>query len=89
MNPSITFAVVAAAFALNTSAAVAQPLSTADAPTDRGTPMTEHVAPKQGPRPHSHFEEKTHTVAVPPVPSAEKPNPWRDYSRHFHPRDGK
>ena len=38
---------------------------------------------------HSHFQEKT---GAPQLQAAadrtpDRPNPWKDYSRHFHPRD--
>ena len=39
--------------------------------------------------PHSHAQEKTGAPQPQPAATltASGPNPWRDYSRHFHPRD--
>ena len=40
-------------------------------------------------KPHSHVQEKTGVPQTQPVIDriAGRPNPWTDYSRHFHPRD--
>lgn len=40
-------------------------------------------------RPHSHVEEKTGVVQRMPEAVPDRPNPARDFSKHFHPRDGK
>ena len=40
-------------------------------------------------RPHSHVEEKTGFVQRTPEAMPDKPNLARDFSKHFHPRDGK
>ena len=39
--------------------------------------------------PHSHAEEKTGFPQRAPQAQPNKPNPARDFSKHFHPRDGK
>ena len=38
---------------------------------------------------HSHFQEKTGTPQLQAAVdrTSDRPNPWTDYSRHFHPRD--
>jgi hypothetical protein len=38
---------------------------------------------------HSHVQEKVGVPQKLPVAQAEKPKPEKDFSRHYHPRDGK
>ena len=40
-------------------------------------------------RPHSHLEEKTGVPQKAPEPRLDKPNPAKDMSKHYHPRDMK
>lgn len=40
-------------------------------------------------RPHSHLEEKTGVPQKAPEPQLDKPNPAKDMSKHYHPRDMK
>lgn len=40
-------------------------------------------------KPHSHVELKTGVPQNEPEAKADKPNPAKDNSKHFHPRDGK
>lgn len=52
-------------------------------------PQTDKTTAKKPARPHSRFEEKTGAPVTAVQRSPEKADPWRDTSRHFHPRDGK
>ncbi|CAG0991154.1 hypothetical protein GEOBC_02381 [Geobacteraceae bacterium] len=40
-------------------------------------------------KPHSHVEEKTGIPQKAPESTANRPNPAKDMSKHYHPRDGK
>lgn len=40
-------------------------------------------------KPHSHVQEKTGAPQNMMEPRPDKPNPTKDKSRHFHPRDAK
>lgn len=40
-------------------------------------------------KPHSHMEQKTGVPGKPVNPEKGKVDPWKDQSKHFHPRDGK
>ncbi len=82
------FAVIAA-FSLNASAVSDTPAgaktasgSTTDVKVERAVHRT-----KMGP--HSHAEVKTGFPQRTPEAMPDKPNPARDMSKHFHPRDGK
>jgi hypothetical protein len=75
-------AILAGAFALGT----VLPAAGEDKPA---VAQTEKSTPKRAFRPHSHAEEKT-GVPQPQLaaaPDTNRPNPWTDYSRHFHSRD--
>ena len=50
---------------------------------------TDNAAHPMKMRPHSHVEEKTGVVQRAPEAVPDRPNPARDFSKHFHPRDGK
>lgn len=76
------FAVIAAA-AFNASAATDTPADTkAKAEAEKG-------APQEKMRSHSHVEEKTGFPQKTPEAKPDKPSPARDWTKHFHPRDGK
>lgn len=47
------------------------------------------VQAEQKARPHSHLEEKTGVPQKAPEPQVDKPNPAKDMSKHYHPRDMK
>ena len=75
-------AILAGAFVLGT----VLPAAGEDKPA---VTQTVKSAPTRAIRPHSHAEDKT---GVPqPQLAADRntgrPNPWTDYSRHFHSRD--
>lgn len=40
-------------------------------------------------KPHSHVEEKTGVPQKAPESGPDRPNPAKDMSKHYHPRDGK
>ncbi len=86
-----------AAISLNASAATDAPADaknaadTAAAENAAGTAAVkaENAAHQMKMRPHSHVEEKTGFVQRAPEAAPDRPNPARDFSKHFHPRDGK
>lgn len=64
--------------------------ATTNSTTDTGTQAADIAKPQ---KPEASREQKMGAVAK-ADPSAQgkpapKKNPWTDYSRHFHPRDGK
>lgn len=90
MKPLSTLALgvlaLAMAFSFN---AVAAPNT-----ADDSSPGMQQPQAKKNLRPHSHMEEKIGVVAkaaptVDDKPAVAKPDPWKDRSKHFHPRDGK
>ena len=74
-------AILSGAFALGT----VLPAAGEDKPA---VTQTEKSAPQRV-RLHSHVEEKTGVPQLQPAAdrNTARPNPWTDYSRHFHPRD--
>ena len=64
----------------------------AAADTDKATQAKAPVADTPAVRklkPHSHVEVKTGVPQNVPEAKAHKPDPAKDKSKHFHPRDGK
>ena len=49
----------------------------------------EAQADKAAAKPHSHVQEKTGIPQSMPDTKADKPNPAKDMTKHYHPRDGK
>ncbi len=82
------FAIVAA-ISLNANAAADNQAGAKTAPDTPAAAKTENAAHQMKMRPHSHAEEKTGFVQKAPQAVPDKPNPARDWSKHFHPRDGK
>ncbi len=81
------FAIIAA-LSLNAGAASDTPVGakTASGPsTDAKVEKAAHPTM----RPHSHAEVKTGFPQRTPVTMQDEPNPAKDMSKHFHPRDGK
>ena len=86
-----------AAISLNASAATDAPAdakNAADTAAAKNAANTaavkaQNAAHQMKMRPHSHVEEKTGIVQRAPEAVPDRPNPARDFSRHFHPRDGK
>lgn len=59
---------------------------------DKATAVKAPASEMQGEkkmRPHSHVEAKTAVPQNTPGAKSDKPNPAKDKSRHYHPRDGK
>ena len=80
----------AAAGGKNTSDASADAFAGARSASDTSAgAKAENVTHPMKMRPHSHVEEKTGFVQRTPEAMPDKPNPARDFSKHFHPRDGK
>lgn len=85
---SLVGLVLATAFLLNACA-------TSDAPAVTQTDASRTAGQsKKTLKPHSHLEEKLGQMPKSEVtkqdePTANKPNPATDKSKHFHPRDGK
>lgn len=81
------FAVIAA-LSLNASAAADAPAGAKTA-LNAGADAQPEKAAHPTMRPHSHAEEKTGFPQKAPEAMPDKPNPAKDMSKHFHPRDGK
>lgn len=78
--------------AISISTAGAQAASDTDktavaTPSVNDTKMGQSPATKM--KPHSHVEEKTGVPQKAPELGTAKPNPAKDMSKHYHPRDGK
>ena len=90
MKLRLFLAISALAVTVVTAAPAVTAASTTNATTDTGTPAAD--IPKQQ-KPESPMEQKMGAVAKADPSTQGKPapkkNPWTDYSRHFHPRDGK
>ena len=82
------FAVIAA-LSLNASAAsdTAAGAKTASGPSADAKAEKAFHQTKMGP--HSHAEVRTGFPQKAPAAMPDKPNPAKDMSKHFHPRDGK
>lgn len=52
-------------------------------------PQTTSQADKAAAKPHSHVQEKTGIPQSPPAKKADKPDPAKDMTKHYHPRDNK
>ncbi len=66
----------------------AQAASDTDKAAEAKTPVVGTPAVKKM-KPHSHVEVKTGVPQNEPEAKADKPDPAKDKSKHFHPRDGK
>lgn len=66
----------------------AQAASDTDKAVEAKSPVAGVQADKKM-KPHSHVEVKTGVPQNEPEAKADKPNPAKDNSKHFHPRDGK
>ncbi len=66
----------------------AQAASDADKTAEAKAPVAGTSAVKKM-KPHSHVEVKTGVPQNEPEAKADKPDPAKDKSKHFHPRDGK
>lgn len=82
------FAVIAAV-SLNAGAASETPTGAKTAPGTPADVKAEKAVHQTKMGPHSHAEVKTGFPQRAPVSMPDKPNPARDMSKHFHPRDGK
>ncbi len=66
----------------------AQAASDTDKAVEAKAPVAGVQADKKM-KPHSHVEVKTGVPQNEPEAKADKPNPAKDNSKHFHPRDAK
>lgn len=66
----------------------AQAASDADKPAEAKATVADTPGVKRV-KPHSHVEEKTGVPQNVPEAKADKPDPAKDKTKHFHPRDGK
>lgn len=66
----------------------AQAASDADKAAEGTAPAANEQTGKKV-KPHSHMEEKAGIPLKVAESKAAKPNPAKDKSKHFHPRDGK
>ena len=88
LNPLILAASLAAAMttvSINASAAS----DTEKAAEAKGAPSTvqaDKASPSDRP---SQMQDKTAVPQKLPEAKTVRPNPWKDTSKHFHPRDGK
>ncbi len=93
MKPKLTLAAglfaVIAALSLNASAAADTPAGSKAASGSATGAKVERAAHQMKIGPHSHAEVKTGFAQKAPEAMPKKPNPARDMSKHFHPRDGK
>lgn len=85
LNSILSAALFAAIAALSMSA---QAVSDTDKTVEANAPVAGVQADKKM-KPHSHVEVKTGVPQNEPEARADKPNPAKDNSKHFHPRDGK
>ncbi|MDO8340879.1 MAG: hypothetical protein Q7T59_02820 [Candidatus Woesebacteria bacterium] len=85
LNSILSAALFAAIAALSISA---QAVSDTDKSVEAKAPDAGVQAVKKM-KPHSHVEVKTGVPQNEPEARADKPNPAKDNSKHFHPRDGK
>ena len=65
----------------------AQAASDADKAAETRAPVAGVQADKKM-KPHSHVEVKTGVPQNAPEAKADKPDPAKDKTKHFHPRDG-
>lgn len=84
-NTIASAAVFAAIAALSMGAHAA---SDTDKAAEATVPVADTPAVKKM-KPHSHVEVKTGVPQNEPEAKADKPDPAKDKSKHFHPRDGK
>lgn len=85
LNSILSAAMFSAIAALSMGA---QAASDTDKAAEAKAPVAGVQADKKM-KPHSHVEVKTGVPQNEPEARADKPNPAKDNSKHFHPRDGK
>lgn len=85
LNVILSAALFAAIAALSMGA---QAASDADKAAEAKAPVAGTPAVKKM-KPHSHVEVKTGVPQNEPEARADKPDPAKDKSKHFHPRDAK
>ena len=82
------FAVIAA-LSLNASAVSDTAAGAKTTSGSSGEAKAERAAHQTKMGPHSHAEVKTGFPQKAPEAMPDRPNPAKDLSKHFHPRDGK
>ncbi len=85
LNSILSAALFAAIAALSMSA---QAVSDTDKTVEANAPVAGVQADKKM-KPHSHVEVKTGVPQNEPEARADKTDPAKDKTKHFHPRDGK
>lgn len=78
-----------AALSLNASAVSDTPAGAKSASGSSADAKVEKAAHQTKMGPHSHAEVKTGFAQKTAETMPDKPNPAKDMSKHFHPRDGK
>jgi hypothetical protein len=81
--------IAAVLFAGTTMTSVVFAEEKAAAPKAAEAQAAEAQADKAAAKPHSHVQEKTGIPQSMPDTKADKPNPAKVMTKHYHPRDGK